>query len=145
MLAGSGARRRFRCWTRHEGQVPPGTELAAPDAQDLQHQLQLVNGLSAPLGGGWTIIPRIDLQEELTDNVLQAHSPRRLDLATLVSPGIAIAGDTPRVRLTFDFAPTLSLYARTGNLNSLTEQMSGIGNSPSCRNWHLSMSAPCPA
>ncbi len=108
--------------------MPLGTELATPDAQDLRHQLQLVNGLTAPLGGGWTIMPRIGLQEELTDNVLQAHSPRRFDLVTLLSPGIRIAGDLPRVRLTFDFAPTLSLYARSGNQNALTEQMTGLGN-----------------
>ena len=106
--------------------VPHGTELARPDAQDLRHQLQLANGLSAPVGGGWTFLPRIDWQEELTDNALQAHSPRRADLVSFFAPGIGVAGDLPRVKLTFDFAPTLSIYARTSNLNSLTEQMSGL-------------------
>ena len=108
--------------------VPLGTELSGPDAQDLRHQLQLANGLSAPAGGGWTFVPRIDWQEELTDNALQAHSPRRADLVSFLSPGIGIAGEVPRVKLTFDFAPTLTTYARTSNLNSLTEQMSGLGN-----------------
>ena len=111
-----------------EGQVPLGTELTAPDIQDLRHQLQLVNGLSAPVGGGWTFIPRLDWQEALTDNVLQEHAPRRADLVTFISPGFGLAGDLPRVRLTFDFAPTLSIYGRTGDLNSLTEQMNGLGN-----------------
>ena len=128
MLARSGGAGAFPLLDATEAKVPFGSELAPSDAQDLQHQLQLANGFSAPLGGGWTIIPRIDLQEALTDNVLQAHTPRRFDLGTLISPGIAVAGDTPRVRLSFDFAPTLSVYARTGNLNSLTQQMSGIGN-----------------
>ncbi|HEY0183727.1 MAG TPA: hypothetical protein VGC09_13050 [Rhodopila sp.] len=108
-------------------QVPQGTELSTPDVHDLQHQLQLVNGLTAPLGGGWTIIPRIDWQEELTDNVQQLNSPRQSDLVTYISPGIGIAGDLPRLQLTFDFAPTLSIYTRTGDLNSLTEQMNGLG------------------
>ncbi len=108
--------------------VPQGSELATRDALDLRHQLQLANGLSAPVGGGWTFVPRIDWQEELTDNALQAHSPRRADLVSFLSPGIAIAGDLPRVRVSFDFAPTLSIYARTSNLNSLTEQMNGLGN-----------------
>jgi len=106
--------------------VPSGTELAAPDAQDLRHQLQLSNGFSAPAGGGWTFLPRIDWQEELTDNASQAHSPRTADLVSFLAPGFNIAGDMPRVKLTFDFAPTLSIYARTSDLNSLTEQMNGL-------------------
>lgn len=107
-------------------QVPSGTELSSPDVQSLQQQLQLANGLAAPAGGGWTIIPRIDLQEELTDNVLEANSPRRADLVTYVSPGINIAGDLPRVQATFDFAPTLAIYARTSDLNAVTDQMNGL-------------------
>jgi uncharacterized protein (PEP-CTERM system associated) len=108
-------------------QVPQGTELAAPDAQDLRHQLQLSNSLAAPPGGGWTIVPRLDFQEMFTDNVLQANSPRQWDLATYLSPDIHIAGNTPRLQLTFDYAPALSMYARTSSLNSLTQQMDGIG------------------
>ena len=109
-------------------QIPPGAELATSDAQDLQHQLQLVNGFSPPAGGGWTVVPRIDLQEELTDNVLQLHSPRRTDLVSYFSPGISLAGDLPRAQISFDFAPTLAIYANTGDLNSLTEQMNGLAS-----------------
>ena len=108
-------------------QVPQGTELATPDAQDLKHQLQLSDSLAAPPGGGWTIVPRLDLQEMFTDNALQANSPRQWDLATYLSPDIHIAGNTPRLQLTFDYAPALSMYARTSSLNSLTQQMDGIG------------------
>ena len=109
-------------------QVPPGAELATSDVQDLQHQLQLVNGFSPPAGGGWTVVPRIDLQEELTDNVLQLHGPRRTDLVSYFSPGISLAGDLPRLQLSFDFAPTLAIYAYNGDLNSLTEQMNGLAS-----------------
>ena len=56
--------------------VPSGTELSTPDVQDLQHQLQLVNGPIVAPPGGWAFQPRIDAQELLTDNVYQAHSPR---------------------------------------------------------------------
>jgi hypothetical protein len=111
-----------------DDQVPQGTELTAPEAQDLQHQLQLANGLGAPAGGGWTIVPQISWQEMLTDNVLEAHSPRQWDIGTFISPGINIAGDLPRVTLTFSFAPTLSMYARTTELNALTYQMNGVAN-----------------
>ncbi len=109
----------------NQDQVPVGTELAAPDAQALQHQLQLVDGLAAPLGGGWTILPRLDAQEVLTDNVRQTNTPRQWDLSTFLSPGIAIAGSTPRLQLSLDYAPTLSIYPNAGSLNSLTQQANG--------------------
>ena len=76
-------------------QVPHGTELAAPDASDLRHQLQIVNGLGAPAGGGWTFVPRVDFQEMLTDNVLDQHSPRQADLVSYFAPGFSLAGDLP--------------------------------------------------
>ncbi|MDR3534674.1 MAG: hypothetical protein P4L90_29430 [Rhodopila sp.] len=110
-----------------EGQVPQGTDLAAPDVQDLRHQLQLVNGLAAPAGGGWTVVPRIDVQEMLTDNVFQVHSPRQADLVTYVAPGFSIAGDLPRMQLMFSYAPTLAMYTRSSSLNALTQQMNGLG------------------
>jgi hypothetical protein len=109
-----------------EGQVPRGTELAAPDAQDLRHQLQIVNGLGSPTGGGWTFVPRIELQEMLTDNVLQQNQPRRFDFVTYISPGFSLVGDLPRLQLTFSYAPTLAMYGRTGSLNALTQQLNGI-------------------
>jgi uncharacterized protein (PEP-CTERM system associated) len=109
-----------------EGQVPRGTELAAPDAQDLRHQLQIINGLGSPTGGGWTFVPRIDLQEMLTDNVLQQSKPRQFDFVTYISPGFSLAGDLPRLRMTFNYAPTLAMYGRTGSLNALTQQLNGL-------------------
>lgn len=109
-------------------QVPHGTELAAPDAQDLLHQMRLANGLSAPVGGGWTFVPRIDWQEELTDNALQQHTPRQADLVSYFSPGFSLGGDLPRLQLSLDFSPTLAIYARTSRLNSLTEQLNGLGS-----------------
>jgi uncharacterized protein (PEP-CTERM system associated) len=108
------------------GQVPQGIELAEPDAQDLRHQLQLSTGFTPPLEGGWIVVPRIDVQEMLTDNALQVHQPREYDLVTYVSPGIHIAGDAPRLQMDFDFAPALTMYARTSSLNALTQHLSGI-------------------
>jgi hypothetical protein len=111
----------------NQDQVPQGTELAAPDAQDLRHQLQMVNGLAAPAGGGWTFVPRIDYQEMLTDNVQQQHAPRQADLVTYFAPGFNLAGDLPRLQMTLSYAPVLSIYARTSSLNSLTQQLYGLG------------------
>ncbi len=110
-----------------EDQGTQGTELPAPAVLDLQHQLQLVNGLGAPAGGGWTFVPTISWQEELTDNVLNLHSPRVTDLVSFLAPGISIVGDLPRVQLTFNYSPVLSIYAQTSSLNSLTEQLNALG------------------
>jgi hypothetical protein len=110
----------------NQDQVPQGTELAAPDAQDLQHQLQIANGLAAPAGGGWTFVPRIDVQELLTDNVEEQHSPRQADLVSYFAPGFSLAGDLPRLQVSLSYAPTLSIYTRTGSLDSLTNQLDGL-------------------
>ncbi|MFL5283179.1 MAG: hypothetical protein ACJ8AW_19855, partial [Rhodopila sp.] len=46
-------------------QVPQGTELAAPDTQQLRQQLDLAQGVVPPLGGGWTFLPFVNIQEML--------------------------------------------------------------------------------
>jgi hypothetical protein len=103
-------------------------DLTSGESTDLLHQLQLVNGFSAPAGGGWTFIPRIDAQEELTDNVYQVKTPRRWDLVTYISPGFDLAADLPRLTLTMSYSPSLALYARNSSLNALTQQLNGIAN-----------------
>jgi uncharacterized protein (PEP-CTERM system associated) len=115
--------------------VPPGQSLATPDEQSLQHQLQLVNGIaSAPLGG-WVISPRLDVQEMFTDNVLQAHSPRKWDLVSYLAPGISAAASMPRLQLQFSYTPTLSMYARTPSENTLSQQLSGIASVTAVPEW----------
>lgn len=110
-----------------------GTEAAAPselspsDAQDLRHQLQLAGGLAPPPGGGWTIIPSVSLQEAFNDNIFQVHSPRRADLTTYLSPGIAIAGDTSRLQLTARYSPMIEINAINGSQNALTQQLNAVG------------------
>ncbi len=105
--------------------VPNGTELASPDAQDLQHQLQIANGLGGPDAQAWTFTPRIDFQQMLTDNVLQQNSPRIWDSVSYFAPGFSLLGNTPRAIVNFTVTPTLSMYARESSLNSLSQQLSG--------------------
>lgn len=106
--------------------APAAADLAAPDAQDLRHQLQMVNGLPPPGGkAGWTILPRLGVEEALTDNILQLHSPRRWDLSTYLAPGIAIDGATRRIQLRLDYSPVLIMNARTGSQNALNQQLNG--------------------
>lgn len=105
--------------------VPNGTELATPDAQDLQHQLQIVNGLGGAGAQAWTFTPRIDFQQMLTDNVLQQNSPRIWDTVSYFAPGFSVLGNTPRAVVNFTYTPTLSLYARESSLNSVAQQFNG--------------------
>lgn len=108
----------------NQGTGEATTALSGPDAQDLTHQLQIANGLPGPgTAGGWTIQPRLSLQEALTDNVLQVHSPMRWDLTTVLSPGIMIAGQTHRANVRLDYAPLLIVNARTGSQNALNQQL----------------------
>ena len=105
---------------------PVATDLAAPDAQDLKHQLQIANGLQGlAAGGGWTFQPRVSFQEALTDNILQTSSPRRWDLTTSVSPGMTLVGNTERAQVSLDYAPVLIMNARTGSQNALNQQLNG--------------------
>ncbi len=104
------------------------TALSTPDAQDLTHQLQIAGGLPIPGGAGgagWTIIPSVSVQEGLTDNVMQVHSPMRWDLTTTLSPEILISGQTQRVQVRVDYAPVLIVNARTGSQNALNQQLNG--------------------
>ncbi len=111
----------------HAGAPGGITDLAAPDAADLRNQLQIANALPAA-APGWTITPRIGFEEILSDNVTQVHSPRQWDLSTLIAPGIAIEGNTRRVKLNFDYSPSLVYNARTTSNNAIGQQMTGIGS-----------------
>ena len=119
----------------NQASVPTGTELSAPDVQDLQHQLQLVNGPIAAPQGGWAFQPRIDAQELVTDNVYQAHSPRQWDAVTYFAPGFTLAGDLPRLQAYFQFQPTLQMHIEAGSLNSLTQQYSGTALATLVDDW----------
>lgn len=106
--------------------APAGGDLAPPSVEALKHQMGLLSGFGSA-GLGWTITPRISLVEALTDNVFQAHAPRRWDLISTIAPGVAIAGNTNRIQLRLDYQPTLRIYARTGSQNSLSQYLSLFG------------------
>jgi hypothetical protein len=117
------------------GAVPAGVELAPAEQQDLRNQLQLANGLIAGAGAGWTILPRLEFQEMFTDNALQLHAPREWDLVSIFAPGIAIAGNTNRIKLNLDYSPSLAIYARNGSQSALTHQLSATGLGTVIEDW----------
>jgi uncharacterized protein (PEP-CTERM system associated) len=107
--------------------APTGTELPATDTQGLQNNLRLTNPAAPGNPSTWTIIPRLTIQEMFSDNALEVTSPRRFDATTNVSPGVNIAADTSRLKLTLDYQPTLMMHAIEGPLNVLTQQLNLTG------------------
>lgn len=82
-------------------------------SQQMQPPPELRNSLAppgaTPQGGqppAWLVIPRIDIQEEATDNVRQSTAQRTADLVTTVSPGIFVSGETPALRTSIDYSPS---------------------------------------
>jgi uncharacterized protein (PEP-CTERM system associated) len=107
--------------------LPTPTELPAADVQALRKQFRLINPGAAGNPSGWTIAPRLTLQEMFTDNAFEVRSPRVFDAITVVAPGIAILADTSRLQLNFDYSPNLVMHAVNGNLNALTQQLTATG------------------
>jgi len=108
--------------------VPVGADLSQPDAEELAHQMGLTSGF-ASLGSaqGWTILPRISLEEEFTDNINEVPSPRRWDLTTIVAPGVAVLGNSNDAQLRLNYEPTLEIHLRTGDQNVLAQQLNAVG------------------
>lgn len=55
----------------------------------------------------WIIVPRIEIDEQATDNARQSSTNRTADLVSYIAPGIFVSGDTPALRTTLDYSPTL--------------------------------------
>ena len=108
---------------------PNGAGQAAPvQPPDYRYQgtLPLVmGGLPAP---GFTIVPELTVQEAFNDNILQSETDRRWDLITLLTPGLTIGANTPRLNLSLYYAPTGEIYARTPSQDSIAHQLLGVGS-----------------
>jgi uncharacterized protein (PEP-CTERM system associated) len=62
-------------------------------------------------GQDWTINAGLSDQEEVTNNVLFAPTDRRSDLITTLTPSLNISGASNRLSGTFNYSPSLYLYA----------------------------------
>jgi hypothetical protein len=101
--------------------------LPSTDVQGLQSRLKQTNPALPATSPGWTFVPRITLQEALTDNALQTTTPRVADAITVFAPGVNIVASTARLNLTLDYSPTLLMHAVEGPLNELTQQLNLTG------------------
>jgi uncharacterized protein (PEP-CTERM system associated) len=80
---------------------------------------------TAPAAGqppAWLIIPRLGVQEEITDNARQSSTQRTADFVSMISPGIFISGDTPALRTTIDYSPTFQRNVVATDQNAIYQQ-----------------------
>jgi len=75
----------------------------------------------------WVFIPRLGIDEMLTDNVLQTSSDRKSDLINVITPGISIQGDTARVKLVLDYAPSVQRYVHETDQNRVDQNLFASG------------------
>lgn len=80
----------------------------------------------APQARPWTITPTIGVGEEYTDNLLNTGAiGRGDDFITLLTPGISIEGDSPRLQGGLSYHPIVNLYARHGDQDRVDQDYSG--------------------
>src|SRR6202045_5323910 len=65
------------------------------------------------------IQPRASVSETFTDNVNFVHAPRRAAAYTVLSPGVSISADTPRLQAVLTGSLNGYLYVPTSNFNQL--------------------------
>jgi len=100
--------------------------LEAPEAGGAPEPPQ-ANGAPPPQGKGWVFLPSIGISEIATDNVLQATSPRKADLITIINPGLQITGDTARFKGNLNLQPQFQRYLKTQDQNYLAFNLNGAG------------------
>ncbi|MDE2165157.1 MAG: TIGR03016 family PEP-CTERM system-associated outer membrane protein [Alphaproteobacteria bacterium] len=111
-----------------QGPVPPiyaqglRQNLGRPTAPNENDQPYTLPPKGPPL---WQITPRIDLREEATDNVRDAHTNRTADLITTLTPGIYIAADAPRLVANLDYSASLNTYAVASDQDNIDQNLFG--------------------
>lgn len=102
--------------------------LPGQEQPDFRYQSNLAPETGIVPGPGTHIVPRISLGEEFTDNVFQTESDRRWDLINLISPGIAISSNTPKLKLSLNYNPIFRIYDRNSSQNSVGQELLGVAN-----------------
>ncbi len=124
-----------------QAQVAPSTVPALPGASysvlpatgtdvrvgSLRSQVSslLASGPAPLLGPNFIIQPSIGVDVGATDNALEASSPRRADVFTLISPAISLTGDTARLQVNANYSPVVSVFAQTSSRTHVDQYLSG--------------------
>ncbi len=105
----------------------PGT-LGSSQPPNYKYQSNLGPGTGVVPAPGFLVVPRVSAYEEFNDNIFQTENDRRYDFITLLSPGVSVSGDTPRLNLKLNYNPIIRLYARTPSQDSVGQQALGVAN-----------------
>ena len=71
----------------------------------------------------WQIAPRLDLREELTDNVRNSSTNRTEDLITTVAPGVFVSADGPRFAADLDYSPEIAKFANASDQDHIDHRL----------------------
>lgn len=111
-----------------QGPVPPiyaqglRQDLDRPAASSENDQPSTLPPKGPPM---WQVAPRVDLREELTDNVRDAQTGRQADLITTLTPGIYVAADGPRLVGNFDYSASLQKFAVASDQDNINQNAFG--------------------
>jgi len=72
----------------------------------------------------WLIVPRLEIDEIVTDNVRQTASHRTADLISVITPGINITVDTQKLKLNLDYAPAIQRDVWAPDENRIDQNLS---------------------
>ncbi|MGH7154458.1 MAG: hypothetical protein ACREF3_11080, partial [Acetobacteraceae bacterium] len=98
----------------------------APAEPNFQYQVNIPPDMGLIPSPGWKIVPRISVFEEFNDNIFQSETDRQYDFVTLISPGVAISADTPRLNLSLNYQPTARIFARHPEEDGFPQHLLGV-------------------
>lgn len=101
-----------------------GTDVRVGDLRSQVSSL-LRSGPLPGAGTNWIVTPSLGVDVGFTDNALQVSSPRRADFFTVVTPSIAITGDTARLKVNASYSPTITAFAQTSGRTRVDQYLTG--------------------
>lgn len=90
---------------------------------------------SAAHAENWRVVPKIAVNETLTNNVGLTSQNARSDLVTDIAPGISIDGKGARASLRLDYTLTQHLYARDSSFNNRQNSLVAVGALEAIEDW----------
>ncbi len=111
-------------WAQAAGGLLPATGVGGR-GQDLRSNLEglLPNLPVRSIGRAWTISPSIGVDVGVTDNPGGSGRSSSVDAFTMISPTVALTGDTSRLTVRLNYAPEVYLYARTSGQNRVSQSL----------------------
>jgi hypothetical protein len=92
----------------------------------LEDALGITPLISNPLSG-LKVSGYIGVQESFTDNVTQSATKRQADIISQITPGLQFSESTRLLQGNLVFSPVGELYVKSGNLNSISNNLNGSG------------------